>query len=175
MTDTEEEILYCHWHPEVETTLRCYQCNTPICPKCAQRTPVGYICPDCKKGRKRRFEQARNTDYIIAAVVSLLLAVPAGFILPQLGWFTVFLSPLAGGLIAEIVWRLVGRRYSEKLWWLVAGGIGLGALPFIILFGWQSLSGLNTGYAGGAIISLIWLIVHLVLTIGSATARLRLQ
>ncbi|MBN1872696.1 MAG: hypothetical protein JXA33_00565 [Anaerolineae bacterium] len=158
----EEETLYCHWHPKVETTLRCYQCNTPICGKCAQRTPVGYICRECKRGRKQRYEQARVTDYVIAGILSVILGFFAGFI-PIIGWFSIFVSPLAGGLIAEIIWRAVGRRYGTHLWWIVAAGIVIGGGITFLSF-----------YLGG-FFALLWFGVHLFLAIGAASARLRLQ
>jgi len=43
----EVEPIYCYRHPTVETGLRCNRCSKPICPKCAQRGPVGFRCPDC--------------------------------------------------------------------------------------------------------------------------------
>ena len=43
----EDETVYCSYHPNVETGLRCNKCGKPICVKCARRTPVGYRCPDC--------------------------------------------------------------------------------------------------------------------------------
>ncbi len=171
----EEEVLYCHWHPKVETTLRCYQCGTPICVKCANRTPVGYICPDCKKGRKQRFNQARTFDYILASVVALVLGGISAWLLPGLGWFTIFLSPLSGVLIAEIVWWLVHRRYGEHLWWLVAGGIIVGALPFLVISLLVTLASVRQGGLLFSAMGLIWRIVHIVMAVGSATARLRLR
>lgn len=175
-----EEILHCQWHPKVETTLQCYQCGTPICVKCAQRTPVGYICPLCYKGRRQRFNQARRTDYLIAAGVSFILGLVAS-ILPLVGWFVIFLSPLAGGLIAEIVWRLVGRRYSEHLWWIVGAGIALGALPVFLLSLVPGIFSLGLGgEITGALVAygllgLLWPIVHVALAVGAAAARLRLS
>jgi hypothetical protein len=171
----EEEVLYCHWHPKVETTLRCYQCGTPICVKCANRTPVGYICPDCKKGRKQRFNQARTIDYILASVVALVLGGISAWLLPSLGWFTIFLSPLSGVLIAEAVWWLVRRRYGEHLWWLVAGGIIVGAIPSLVMALLTTIASLQHGGLLFGAMGLIWLIVHIVMAVGSATARLRLR
>ncbi|MGC9467178.1 MAG: hypothetical protein ACP5HS_01175 [Anaerolineae bacterium] len=169
----QEEILYCHWHPKTETTLRCYQCGTPICGKCAQRTPVGYICPDCKRGRKRRFEQSRPTDYALAGIVSALLGGVAS-ILPLLGswWFVIFLSPLAGTLIAELIWRLVGRRYGHNLWWIVSVGIIVGGLP-VLGMGLLQLLTVFQGNLWGIQGVLTWGL-HIALAVGSAAARLRL-
>jgi len=164
---------FCHWHPKTETSLHCYQCDTPICVKCARRTPVGYICPDCQRGRKQRFEQAKGTDYVIAGVASLILGLLAS-VLPLLGswWYLLFLSPLAGTGIAELVWRLVGRRYGQRLWWIVSAGIVAGALPALAL-GLLQLTTVFQGNLWGLSGIFIWL-VHVVLACGSATARLRL-
>ena len=173
MTEQVDDIFACHWHPKTETTLCCYQCGTPICVKCARRTPVGYMCPDCQRGRKQRFEQARGNDYIVAGIVSLILGGIAG-VLPLLGswWYLLFLSPLAGTVIAEIVWRLVGRRYGQRLWWIVSAGIAIGALPVLGL-GLLQLPALLQGNLWAASGLLTW-IVHVVLAIGTAAARLRL-
>jgi hypothetical protein len=175
MTELDDEILFCHWHPQTETTLRCYQCNTPICPKCATRTPVGYICKDCLQGRKQRYEQSTTTDYIIAGVVSCILGGLAS-IIPMIGnwWFILFLSPLAGTLIAEVVWRLVGRRYGRHLWWLVAAGIAVGTLPVLGINLLNGFTSLNYGNAWG-IVNMLVSLVHIALAAGTAIARLRLR
>lgn len=168
-----DEILTCHWHPNTQTTLRCYQCGTPICAKCARRTPVGYLCPDCQRGRKRRFEQSRPSDYALASIVSVVLGGVAS-ILPLLGswWFLLFLSPLAGTLIAEAIWRLVGRRYGQHLWWIVDAGIIVGALPVLGLELLQ-LASVARGNLWGLQGVLVWGL-HILLAVGTATARLRL-
>jgi len=168
---TEAEALHCKWHPGVETALRCYRCGAPICAKCAYRTPVGYLCPDCRKRNQQRFEQSHSTDHVIAAVISLVLGGLSGWFLPMTGWFVVFLSPLAGTLTAEAVWRLVGRRYGSALWWIVAGGIVVGGLPMLVL----SLVG---GLLGGGLwdlLNVLWPVVHIALAVGTARARLHLQ
>lgn len=169
----EDEAVYCKWHPHVETSLRCYQCDTPICAKCAQRTPVGYICPGCRKGRKRKFDRAKPADYVIAAVISLVLGGIAGVLAPLAGWFVLYLSPLAGTLTAEAVWRVVGRRYGRHLWWIVAAGLILGGLPQLLLALFGGVVSIVGGMPLGAM-GVLWPAAHIALAVGSATARLRL-
>ncbi len=175
MTELNDEVMVCHWHPQTETALRCYQCNTPICAKCAHRTPVGYICRNCRQGNKQRFEQSTLTDYIIAGVASLVLGGIASTI-PMIGswWFILFLSPLSGTLIAEVVWRLVGQRYGQYLWWLVVAGIIVGTLPVLGIGMLRVLSGITYGDAWG-FVNLIVALIHIVLAAGAAAARLRLR
>ncbi len=162
---------YCRWHPSIETVLQCYQCAAPICPKCAQRTPVGYLCPACQKDRKKRFDQSRPTDYALAGLVSLALGALAGWFLPMLGWFTVFISPVAGALIAEVVWRLVGRRYSQYLWQIVVSGVVIGALPPMLLL----LFGVLVTQSAFGLLNLLWSALHIAMAVGSVMARLRLR
>jgi hypothetical protein len=169
----EDEILFCQWHPKVETRLRCYLCETPICAKCARRTPVGYICPDCKRGNRRRFEQSRPLDYVITGVAAVVLGGFAS-VLALLGFwfFLIFLSPLAGGAIAEIIWRLVGRRQGRHLWWIAGAGIVIGSLPALALY-----SGALIAFFQGNFLAITRLIswgLHVVLAVGAAIARLRL-
>ncbi len=61
----ESEPLYCYRHPQVETSLRCNRCNKPICPKCAQRTPVGFRCPDCMLEIEDRYYSQVQGGYLL--------------------------------------------------------------------------------------------------------------
>ncbi|MDY0019161.1 MAG: hypothetical protein RBT47_04085 [Anaerolineae bacterium] len=162
--EEQEAVVFCKWHPQVETGLRCYQCGAPICPRCAQRTPVGYLCPDCRKGRKQNFEHSLPADYVIAGVVSLILGGIAGTFLPLVGWFVIFLSPLSGTLIAEVVWYLVDRRYGSHLWQIISGCIIVGSLPMMLM-----------SLLSGDLFVILWSVVHVVMAIGTVMARLRLQ
>jgi hypothetical protein len=170
----EDEILFCQWHPRVETRLRCYLCETPMCVKCARRTPVGYICPECQRGRRRRFENSGPLDYAIAGAAATVLGGVAS-ILALLGawWFLIFLSPLAGAAIAEVTWRLIGRRYGQHLWWIVGAGIIIGSLPVLVLYSGALIALLQGNFWG--IARLLSWGLHVVLTVGSAIARLRMR
>ena len=60
-----EEAAYtltCYRHPERITSLRCYNCNRPICISCAKKTPVGYICPECQRQAEDAFYNSRPLD-----------------------------------------------------------------------------------------------------------------
>ena len=37
----------CYRHPNRPTSVRCQNCEKPICPDCMRDTPVGFRCPDC--------------------------------------------------------------------------------------------------------------------------------
>jgi hypothetical protein len=129
--------LYCKNHPKTETRLRCNKCGEPICIKCARRTPVGFRCPQCLHSQQAVFYTATVVDYVIAAVISLVLGAVAAYLMGFLGWFfAIFLGPIAGGLIAEGVFRAMGGRRGRWVGVTVVACLVLSALvlalPFIL-------------------------------------------
>ena len=73
MSETTE-THYCHYHPNIPTSLRCNKCGKYICIKDACRTPVGYRCKECVRGQQDVFFTATPVDYVMSAVISLPLA-----------------------------------------------------------------------------------------------------
>ena len=138
--------LYCYVHPERETSLRCKNCEKPICASCAVRTPTGYSCKECVREQQKIFNTAEWYDYLIgfgtsailSLIASLLLVLISGFV----GFFMLFISfaiaGAAGAFIANITQTVLRKRRSNRLFWLVAAGVIAGALP-VILF--QLLTG----------------------------------
>ena len=69
--EPEDETVYefvCYRHPNRETSLRCYTCGKPICMKCAQKTSVGYACPDCIRDLEDKYYNSQSSDYIVAPI-----------------------------------------------------------------------------------------------------------
>ena len=139
---TEPTTLYCYVHPNRETSLRCNNCNRPICVACAVRTPTGYRCRACVKGQLKMFDTAEWYDYILGFFIAALLSGVAAFVVPfigSFGWFGwILIVPacsLSGMAIAESV-RLVTRRHRSRVLFItVAVGVVLGAVPIILLQG----------------------------------------
>jgi hypothetical protein len=137
---TESTTLYCYVHPSRETSLRCNNCNRPICASCAVRTPTGYRCRECVKGQLKVFDTAEWYDYISGFIVAAVLSVVAAFLVTLvggigfIGWFLIVIgAPTAAVAIAEGV-RLVTRRHrSRPLFITVAAGVVLGAVPVILI------------------------------------------
>jgi len=169
------EPLYCNNHPNVPTYLRCNRCGAPICPKCAVRTEVGYRCPACVNQQQRIFyEGFRPAHYLIVVLVALPLSLIAGWIVPSLGWFVIFLGPLVGLGIGEVSHRAIGRRRGRYTWLLVSLCIVLGTLPRILLSLLPAAMTLpNPRSLTGVLWPLLWAIVYAVTAVGSAVARLR--
>ncbi len=129
--------LFCYRHPNRETSLRCYNCGQPICISCAVKTPVGYSCPDCIRDLQKNYYTITLLDYIIAFIVALPLSIIAAYLVGFLGFFVIFVAPVAGTLIGRIVFWAVRRRRGRWLAHLVGATVVLGAIiaqagPFLL-------------------------------------------
>ncbi|MBE9473233.1 MAG: B-box zinc finger protein [Chloroflexi bacterium] len=173
------EPMHCVNHPDVETYLRCNKCGQPICPKCVVQTPVGYRCRDCVNAQQRVFyADFRPVHYLVAAAVALPLALVAGWLIPSLGWFAIFLGPLVGGGIAEAAYRAIQRRRGRYTWLVVCGCIAVGVLPKLLLTLLTFIGPVVDPTAAGyyitsGLMGLLWAVVYLVAAVGAAYARLR--
>ena len=136
MNDEPTAPLFCAFHPERETVLRCNRCEKPICYECAVRTPVGYRCKECVRDQQAVYFNAQSYDLPIAGAVALVLAIVIGVaayaLLNLFGFFSFLLAlavgPVAGGLIAEAVRRFVGRRRARYMNWVAVAAVVLGIL-----------------------------------------------
>lgn len=135
--------LTCYRHPDRTTSLRCYNCERPICISCAKKTPVGYICPECQREAEDAFFNSRPLDYLIAALVSLPISLLAGYLLVNFfrGGFLFFMlifffGGAIGGFIGRITKRAIGGRRGRYLPGLVVAmmilGVAIPALPLIL-------------------------------------------
>lgn len=165
--EAQEGVLYCYRHPNRATGLRCITCNRPICTKCAQHTPVGYRCPQCIREAQDVFFTAGIVDYLVVAVVTLILGLLAGAIAPRLGFFVIFIGPAAGSIIGRIAFRVGRRQHGRYLPHLVAALVALGGflpsgLPIVLalLFGSASIAQLGLG--------LLWPAIYVFLATGAA-------
>jgi len=145
--DEEKEsgdIDHCYRHHDTHTSLRCYDCDKLICIKCANKTPVGYICPECKRELEDTYYTSKPTDYLIALAVSLPLSIAIGALVVlgsnALGFWALFIMSAVGGFIGNLIGRVVkvaiGKRRGRYIPHLVAAMVGLGvSWGFLLLFG----------------------------------------
>ncbi len=170
MTNSTPQPLYCANHPTVETSLRCNNCEKPICPKCAVLTPTGYRCKDCVRVQQKVFDTATVIDYPLAFVVAAILTFAGSYIASFLSFFVIFVAPIAGVIAAEVVRFVIRRRRSPKLFLVAAAGAALGSLPLLL----GSLFGLLLGgrYLGG-LLGLVWQGLYAFMVTSSFYYRLR--
>lgn len=172
-----DQIATCAFHPDTETRLHCNRCEKPICAKCAVQTPVGYRCRDCVKGQQAHFETVRALDYFIAAAISAVGVGLATWVLRFLSYWGLFLAPVVGGGLAEIVRLAVGRRRGRRLPMAAAIAGGLGVLPHLVLPLLGIIMGLVAGagleYFAGVPFTILWPLVDGFLIISTLFYRLR--
>lgn len=126
--------MYCANHPNVETNLRCNNCEKPICAKCAILTPTGYRCRECVRGQQKKFDTAIWMDYPLLFVVVTILAFLGSLVAYRLGFFVILLAPIAGGVIAEVARLVTRRRRSKRLFILAAIAAVVGCIPIGLQF-----------------------------------------
>ena len=165
---TEPATLYCENHPHVETTLRCNRCDKPICAKCAVLTETGYRCTDCVRSQQKTFDTATTIDYIIAIGIAVILAYIGSILSSRIGFFTIFVAPIAGIVIAEAIRRAIRRRRSKRLFQATAAATAFGGiLPVLSLL---ALTGLTIGLTG--LFFFIWPVVYTVIVTSTVYYRL---
>ena len=129
----------CANHPGVETSLRCNQCNKPICPRCAVHTPTGYRCRECVRGQQKVFDTSAWSDYLFGFLAGFFLSLIASILVVLIGSITSFFAwiiiaaaaPSIGIAIAEAL-RFVTRRHrAKKLFITLIAAVILGALPVV--------------------------------------------
>jgi uncharacterized membrane protein len=130
---SEPAPLFCANHPTVETTLRCNRCEKPICTKCAVLTPTGYRCKECVRNQQKTFNTAEWYDYVIAIPIAAILAFIGSRISSYIGFFTIFVAPIAGMIIAEAVRAVTRKHRSKALFMATAVAAAVGSLIPILL------------------------------------------
>jgi len=139
MTESTTGTLYCYVHPNRETSLRCNNCNRPICASCAVRTPTGYRCKECVRDRQRTFNTSEWYDFVVGFIVAAILsgiAASLATLISGIGFFGFFLiaagATTAGVIISEAVRTVTRKRRSRALFITISAGVILGALPVIL-------------------------------------------
>jgi hypothetical protein len=173
MSDTPQTILHCANHPDRETSLRCNRCEKPICTQCAVLTPTGYRCRECVRGQQKVFETATWIDYPIAVIIAVILAYVGSVIASFLSFFTIFVAPIAGVVIAEAVRMATRRRRSRRLYLAAAAAVVLGCLPRLLIpLLALLLGGLPAGVSLAALLPLVWQVLYVFLVVPSFYYRL---
>jgi hypothetical protein len=171
------QTFYCENHPNTETSLRCNRCEKLICSKCAVLTPTGYRCKECIGSQQKRFETAVWHDFVLGFFLAALLSLIGSLIIVflPLAILTIFLSPLMGTVIGEVVRRVSEKRRSKKLFIGVVIAIIVGALPVVlfqlITLGFFTYVGGMSGIAPG-LLPLVWQGIYIFLASSSAYYRL---
>lgn len=176
MSENSQQPMFCYNHPQRETLLRCNRCERPICTSCGVRTPTGYRCKECVRGQQKIFDTAQWWDYPLAALTGAALAYLGSLITNFIGFFTIFLAPFAGMIIAEAVRRIVRKRRSRQLPLITAGAALFGALigPLfrLGLILWFSSQDGGTGVLS-SLFGFLWPVVFAIIVASTVFYRLK--
>lgn len=154
---TGPETFRCARHPDVETTLRCGKCETPICPKCMVMTPVGARCPTCAGKKRLPTYQVAAVQYLkaigVAVGAGIIIGLVWGLIELFIPWyfFSLLLAGGAGFGIGEVISRAVNRKKSTGL--SIIGGLavllafGIAYAVELNRFGYVDLTWVRVGYS----------------------------
>jgi len=120
--NSQEDVVYCAKHPQVETVLRCGRCDTPICPRCLVQTPVGARCRDC--ANVRTLPTIDVSPVFLARGLGAALAAGAlvgaiwGYATQGagvVGFFLIFIAIGIGWAVGEAVSSATNRKRSPTL------------------------------------------------------------
>lgn len=142
----DEEATFCAVHPDRETGLRCNLCGRYMCSQCAVSTPIGYRCRECVRKVDDKFFSGTNTDYLIAAVVPLVVTTALVFVGNAIGlihiWLVGFFLGVAyGGLLSQLMLKALNKRRGRYTGIAGAAGVIAGAALGSLLIGWLTSIG----------------------------------
>ena len=165
---TEQEKNNTETYDETPT-LRCNRCGKPITAESAILTPTGYRCKECVAAQQKSFDTAKPFDAVIGFVISAVISFAGSWLVPRIGFFTIFIATGLGTLIYQAVRLAVNKRRSKALNWAILAGALIGALPTMIpvIISVFALSG-DAISATINFLPLIWRIVYAALVASSA-------
>jgi hypothetical protein len=143
LSDIEERR--CTYHPNVQTRLRCSKCETPICPRCAVDTPVGFRCPNCAAVRGLPSYPTSAGGLAKAVVAGLVVALLVGGLWGIFPAWRFYLALLLGFGVAEAIARMVHDKRGQdlQLAGLVLVGLGL-VVSRVVMIDYHSNFGVGT-------------------------------
>jgi len=121
----------CAYHPDVETSVSCSNCDKPICPKDMVYTPVGIKCPECARPVGRMRARGKPRDYAMAVLVAVAGAIVGGLLLGEvlsvLPFGTIILTAGYGYFMGEASSAAARRNGGLAYQFIVGGGTVAGA------------------------------------------------
>ena len=111
---SEVDEPQCTYHPNVRTRLRCSKCGTPICPRCAVETPVGFRCPNCAAVRGLPTYRTSTGSIIKSVAIGLGVALAAGVLWGLFPDWRFYAALLLGFGVAEgMAWAAKDKRGAD--------------------------------------------------------------
>ena len=116
----------CAFHPNVETSVRCVECDRPICPKDFVTTPVGYKCKECARQLPSARRVVKPRQLALAALASAGAGIGGAFLIAITGLGFWLVTILLGMLTGEAARRASGGHRSAAIAAVAGAGVLLG-------------------------------------------------
>jgi len=142
----------CSYHPDVETEMRCAECDKPICPREMVATPVGYKCPDCARPKRSQYTYVKPRQLVFAVAAGLAAGILGAVALALIRFGGIFLGILWGAAVAEAVRRASGGHRGPT--------VGIAAVVGIVV-GWFAAGLLGGVWWGAALVAVVVALVQL--------------
>ena len=176
--------MNCYRHTKVETFVSCGGCGRPICPKCMISGPVGMRCRDCASLRSTSLYKIAPGRLILAIVGGLIVGAIGAQVVSMASFFSLFIAPIYGGIVAEVVLRASGHKRGTILEVVAVGSIVLGFVPHAIMYIMAAIASAGAVAAhavppsaglwyGLGLASGIWDLVGCCLAVGACLTRIR--
>ena len=117
----------CHFHPNVETNVRCPDCERYICPKDMVDTPVGYKCRECGLTRRPKLGGVKPKQLLYGSLAALGAALVLAPLVSMIPFFAFFTAILYGGLVGEATRRGAGGHRTWEFGTIAAVAAFVGA------------------------------------------------
>jgi len=181
---SEDGHLFCYRHPDRETLVSCGRCDRPICLKCAMQGPVGFRCRICGKAKFDPMTSFTPAQLVGGLAFAFMGGGLVAVVAPMIGFFSLFLSFLAGGFIAGSITRVTGYKQGPVMLGVLFGGIVLGSLAAFVFqdgelvsmfFQYGAAYGAQDGPSLGSVLGqdVVWALVGAAATSAGAWSRMR--
>lgn len=105
----------CTFHPNVETNVRCVECDRHMCPKDYVNTPVGYKCRECARPLPSARRTVKPKQLAFATLAALAVGVGGAFLLAVIGIHFWLAPVLLGMLTGETARRASGGHRTAAI------------------------------------------------------------
>jgi hypothetical protein len=116
----------CTYHPDIRTRLRCSKCETPICPRCAVDTPVGYRCPECAGVRGLPTYETSTPILLKSVGIGIVVASAVGVLWGFFPQWQFYLALLIGFGVAESMSWAANYKRGPDLQFAAIGCVLIG-------------------------------------------------
>lgn len=116
----------CSYHPNVETEMRCAECEKPICPKEMVLTPVGYKCPEHARPARGQYRFVKPHQMAKGLAAGVGAGVLGGLLLGAIPYGGFFIGILWGAAVAEAVRRGSGGHRGLEVGVIAVLGLAAG-------------------------------------------------